>query len=86
MAGLVAARQKPPTAKGVAFFVLEDHHWRVQVVIGPELWEAHRQLLRDARALVVEGVADVQGHARAVRAERLSELPVDVESVGYEYG
>jgi len=78
VAGLVVARQKPPTAKGVAFYVLEDHHWRAQVVIGPELWEAHRQLLRDAQALIVEGRVDVQGHARTVRAERIAELDTSV--------
>lgn len=54
-AGLVIARQKPPTPKGFAFYVLEDHPGRVQAVISPDLWEAHRVLLRDAQALLAHG-------------------------------
>jgi len=54
-AGLVVARQKPPTAKGYAFFVLEDGPFRVQAVIPPALWESRYRVLRDGRVLVVEG-------------------------------
>lgn len=75
-AGAVVARQKPPTARGYAFFVLEDSTGRVQAIISPALWEASRQLLRDARALIVQGEATVQGRAVTLRVNRLSELPV----------
>ncbi|CAM3197353.1 DNA polymerase III subunit alpha [Deinococcus saxicola] len=75
-AGLVVTRQRPPTAKGFAFFVLEDCSTRVQAIISPDLWEAHRVLLRDARALIVQGEATVQGRAVTVRVQRLSELPL----------
>lgn len=80
-AGVVVARQKPPTAKGYAFFVLEDSSGRVQVVISPELWEAHWKLLRDARALIVQGEATVRGRAVTLRLDRLSELPLRREKV-----
>ncbi|GGJ70600.1 error-prone DNA polymerase [Deinococcus aquiradiocola] len=76
VAGSVVARQKPPTARGFAFFVLQDGPDRVQVVIRPELWEAHRQLLRDARALLVHGTVTRQGRAVTLRAERLADLPL----------
>lgn len=36
-AGLIVARQRPPTAKGFAFYVLEDAIGRVQAVISPDL-------------------------------------------------
>jgi error-prone DNA polymerase len=75
-AGLIVARQRPPTAKGFAFFVLEDGSARVQAVIRPDLWEAHRVLLRDARALIVQGEVTARGRAVTMRVERLSELPV----------
>lgn len=34
-AGLVVARQKPPAAKGFAFWLPEDHTERAQIVINP---------------------------------------------------
>jgi len=54
----------------------QDGPDRVQVVIRPELWEAHRQLLRDARALLVHGTVTRQGRAVTLRAERLADLPL----------
>lgn len=63
-----------PTAKGFAFYVLEDAGARVQVVISPDLWEVHRVLLRDARALVMRGQVTRQGGAVTVRAGALAEL------------
>ena len=83
-AGLVVARQRPPTAKGTAFFVIEDRTYRAQIVISPELWDAHRQLLRDASALIVEGLVFGEGRVRAIRAERLWTLPLE-RIRGYDY-
>lgn len=79
-AGLVVARQRPPTARGFAFYVLEDGMHRVQAIISPDLWEAHRQLLRDASLLIVQGVAAVNGRSVTVRVERLSGLPAYIGS------
>ena len=73
-AGLVVAKQRPPTAKGSAFYVLEDGTGRVQAIISPDLWEAHRALLRDARAVIVRGQVTWQGRAVTVRVEGLAEL------------
>ena len=75
-AGLVVTKQRPPTAKGFAFFVLEDALTRVQAIISPDLWAAHRILLRDARALIVQGEVTVQGQAVTIKVRRLSELPL----------
>ncbi|MFC4427256.1 DNA polymerase III subunit alpha [Deinococcus navajonensis] len=75
-AGLIVARQRPPTARGFAFYVLEDSTGRVQAIISPDLWEAHRVLLRDARALIVQGEVTRTGQAVTVRVQRLSELPL----------
>ncbi|MFC3604765.1 DNA polymerase III subunit alpha [Deinococcus soli (ex Cha et al. 2016)] len=72
-AGVIVARQRPPTAKGFAFYVLEDATGRVQAIISPDLWEVHRVLLRDARALVVRGRVTRQGRAVTIRVEGLAE-------------
>ena len=85
-AGLIVARQKPGTAKGFAFFVLEDRHNRLQLIISPDLWEAHRHLLRDASALIVYGEVRVNGRSVTLRAERLAGLGMAVRTEGYAYG
>lgn len=84
-AGLIISRQRPPTARGYAFFVIEDGPHRAQVVISPELWEAHRQLLRDASALIVTGQAERSGLNVTLRAETLAELRVPYRVRGYHY-
>ncbi|WP_371809861.1 DNA polymerase III subunit alpha [Deinococcus sp. JMULE3] len=75
-AGVIVARQRPPTARGFAFYVLEDATGRVQAIISPDLWEAHRILLRDARALIVRGAVTRRGRAVTLRVEVLAELPL----------
>ncbi len=70
-AGLVAQRQRPPTANGVAFWWLEDRSNRVQVVISAELWEANRVLLRDSSIMIVEGEFTKNGEHRGLKAEAL---------------
>ncbi|WP_240741837.1 DNA polymerase III subunit alpha [Deinococcus sp. KSM4-11] len=80
-AGVIVAKQRPPTAKGFAFYVLEDATGRVQAIISPDLWEAHRILLRDARALIVQGQVTRMGRAVTVRVGRLAELPLGAQRV-----
>lgn len=84
-AGLIIARQKPPTAGGFAFFVIEDGAWRAQVVISPHLWEERRQLLRDARALIVRGHVEVTGRHIGIKALEVWELPLAQQVRGYHY-
>lgn len=76
IAGSIVSRQKPPTARGFAFFILQDGSQRVQIIISPHLWEAHRQLLRDAGALIVYGPVTRQGLAVTLKVERLVDLPL----------
>lgn len=84
-AGLVVARQKPPTACGFAFFVLEDGAVRVQVVISPALCEQHHEVLRDASVLLVEGLLETEGLAVTLAATGLCGVPLRVKVAGYDY-
>ena len=70
-AGLVIAKQKPPTAHGFAFYVLEDGPHRLQLIISPGLWEEHRDLLRDAPFILATGEFEKRGRAWTLRAIRL---------------
>jgi error-prone DNA polymerase len=85
-AGLVVGKQKPPTAKGHAFFVLEDGPTRIQLVISPAVWEASRQTLRDAVALVVDGKLEGAGEHPVLKAERVYPLAAPVRGGGYHFG
>jgi error-prone DNA polymerase len=85
-AGLVVSRQKPPTANGYAFFVLEDGPERLQLVIAPELWEDERLTFRDAPVLLAEGELYREGRAMTLRAQRVWGIEGGVRVRGYEYG
>jgi error-prone DNA polymerase len=74
-AGLVVCRQRPGTAHGIVFLLLEDETGLANVTVSPELYEANRTLVRTQPLLRVTGV--LQGHAGAVpmlRARTLAPL------------
>lgn len=56
--------------------MLEDATVRIQAIISPDLWETHRVLLRDARALLVQGVVSRTRRAVTVKALRLTGVPL----------
>jgi error-prone DNA polymerase len=74
VAGLVISAQRPPTAKGMGFVVLEDETGRVQVVLPPKLAEALRPALAESRILAVAGKVErsaEQGTHLTLLASRL---------------
>jgi error-prone DNA polymerase len=85
-AGLVVGRQRPGTAKGFAFFVIEDGPTRAQVIISPTLWDDNRILLRDASMLVVDGIVEDTGYQLTLKAIELTDLPAPIRVTGYHFG
>ncbi|HEU5348745.1 MAG TPA: OB-fold nucleic acid binding domain-containing protein, partial [Ktedonobacterales bacterium] len=74
VAGLVISAQRPPTAKGMGFIVLEDETGRVQVALPPKLAESLRPALAESRILAVGGkVERAAGHVTLL-ASRLQPL------------
>ncbi|MGH9072972.1 MAG: DNA polymerase III subunit alpha [Acidimicrobiales bacterium] len=71
-AGLVVCRQRPATAQGVVFLLLEDEHGLVSVMLSAALYEAHRVAVRTSPLLCVDGVVD--GHAGDVAQIRARTL------------
>ncbi len=55
IAGLVICRQRPPTAKGVAFLSLEDETGISNLVVPPEIFERDRRVLLGSAFLHAEG-------------------------------
>jgi error-prone DNA polymerase len=63
-AGLVVCRQRPGTARGIVFLLLEDEHGLANVMIPPDLYEERRTLVRMRPFLRVK--AKLEGHAGKV--------------------
>ncbi len=55
VAGMLVARQRPATAKGVMFLLIEDETGVVNVVVLPPVYERHRLTVRTASLITIEG-------------------------------
>src|SRR5256885_744620 len=55
VAGLVVARQRPETAKGFVFVLLEDDTGMVNVIVRPDVYERYRPAIRGEPLLWVRG-------------------------------
>jgi error-prone DNA polymerase len=55
IAGLVIARQRPGTANGITFLLLEDEHGTVNLIVPPALYEHHRLTIRSEPLLLAAG-------------------------------
>ena len=53
--GLVVARQRPGTAKGIVFLLLEDEFGTINLVVPPDVYERHRLLVRSEPLLLASG-------------------------------
>ncbi len=74
IAGLVVCRQRPGTAKGITFLLLEDERGLVNVIVFPDLYEEQRLLVRGEPFLVVEGKLQARHGTINVIASRLHTL------------
>jgi error-prone DNA polymerase len=55
VAGLVIARQRPGTAKGTMFLLFEDEWGTINLIVGRDVYERHRQLARAEPLLLARG-------------------------------
>ena len=55
VAGMVVARQRPETAKGIVFMLLEDERGVVNLVVPSRVYDRHRALVRAAPLLGARG-------------------------------
>jgi error-prone DNA polymerase len=73
-AGLVVARQRPSTAKGIVFMLLEDELGHVNLVVPPDVYERHRGIIRGEPLLLVHGRFERIERNRNVLVDRLESL------------
>lgn len=53
--GMVVARQRPGTASGVVFMLLEDELGTINLIVPPAVYERHRLAVRTEPLVVAEG-------------------------------
>ena len=71
---MVVCRQRPGTAKGFVFLLLEDETGVVNVVVRPDLYEAQRSTIRGEPYLCVEGTVQLHSGTLNVIARRIVPL------------
>jgi error-prone DNA polymerase len=81
--GLIVCRQRPGTAKGITFLLLEDEFGLVNVVVHPALYERQRQHVRSTPLLVVHGHLQKTKNNLNVVATRLE--PIEDMQFVYPY-
>jgi error-prone DNA polymerase len=74
VAGMVAHRQRPPTAKGVVFMTLEDETGLLNVVIKPHTFERQRQIIVENNLLEITATVQRDGRSVSLLASRFSAL------------
>ena len=74
VAGLVICLQRPPTAKGFAFLVLEDENGLLNLVITPQVYQQYRSIFKLSPFVSVRGFVQRRDgiiHVKARSFERL---------------
>jgi error-prone DNA polymerase len=55
VAGLVVARQRPATANGVVFMLLEDEFGQMNLIVPPSVYDRHRAIVRGEPLILARG-------------------------------
>src|SRR5690606_28227719 len=74
VAGLVTTRQRPGTAKGYVFVLMEDEHGPVNVIVKPDVYARYRSAVRLEPFLAVEGRLQKDGATLNLIARRIEAL------------
>lgn len=72
--GLVTIRQRPSTAGGTIFLLLEDEHGVINVIVSPKLVVAQEEIVKRAPFVLVQGKLENDGAVINVVAKRLKAL------------
>ena len=74
VAGLVTARQRPATAKGYVFVLLEDESGPINVIVKPPIYERDRSTVRTEPFILVQGRLQKDGATMNVVASQVEPL------------
>lgn len=84
VAGLVVARQRPETAKGFVFVLVEDEAGMVNVIVRPDVYERYRTAIRGEPLLWVHGTLAKDDGTVNVLAEEARGLQVGTRNAKRE--
>ncbi len=76
VAGVVVARQRPQTARGYVFVLMEDEAGHINAIVKPKIYERDRSAVRMEPFLLVRGRLQKDGATINVIAHRVSSLRV----------
>ena len=76
VAGLVTTRQRPGTAKGYVFVLMEDEHGPINVIVKPDIYKRDRNAVRMEPFLAVRGRLQKDGETLNVIAYEVEALRV----------
>ena len=74
VAGMVVARQRPATAKGIVFMLLEDEHGVINLIVPPPVVERHRLAVRTSGFVVASGKLEHREGTTNVLVGRIERL------------
>ncbi len=80
IAGMVVARQRPATAKGVVFMLLEDEVGVANVIVPPPVYERCRLAVRTASFALVSGRLERRENVVNVVADSVERLALPTEA------
>jgi error-prone DNA polymerase len=58
LAGMAVARQRPATANGIVFMLLEDEHGQANLIVPPNVYERYRPIVRGEPLLLARGTLE----------------------------
>jgi error-prone DNA polymerase len=73
-AGMTVARQRPSTANGIVFMLLEDEHGQVNLVVPPDVYDRHRATVRAEPLILARGRYERIGDNRNVLVSEFESL------------
>ena len=76
VAGVVVARQRPQTARGYVFVLMEDEAGHINAIVKPKIYERDRSAVRMEPFLLVRGRLQKDGATINVIAHQVSSLRV----------
>jgi error-prone DNA polymerase len=83
VAGMAVARQRPATANGVVFMLLEDEHGQANLIVPPQVYEEHRAIVRGEPLILARGKLERHGRNINLLVSELSSLgPLAREAAG----
>ncbi len=74
VAGMAIARQRPSTANGVVFMLLEDEFGQMNLIVPPQVYDRHRAIVRGEPLILAKGRFERQDRNQNVLVRELETL------------